>query len=474
MTPSLFAIGVVLWGLWASRTGVVRMQVLLLLFGGTTALTLDAVGGATVVVPDFALLFLAASAFNETRTTGEARFVSRGTFWLAATAVWGTLLAVFVPRALRGTIEVMALAHDDSGLVPLAPVTGNVTQCVYAVGNVIAFASARVLLKSPERVRTFVDAALTLAFLNCAAGILSGIELMTNMPSVLDFVRTAYIAHHQRIGALPRLHGTFPETSAFSSFSLGLFAFSFQLWLGGVVPRRSGSAAALLLLCLMFSTSGTAYGGLAGYGLALTGSLLARAASGRIVPRLAWVFALLLMAWATAGLLVVFDAGVVSSISHFFEDAVFNKMDSASGIERGSWNTQGLQNFVDTWGLGVGLGTVRTSSFAVTLLSNLGVIGTLTYGAFLWSVLKIKRSAWDGEESVVTRAGRHAVLALLAAACLSGTVFHLGTVVYVFAALASLPAASVWLDARGFAFERSVGRVPSAVAARTEVASSSY
>jgi hypothetical protein len=472
MIPSLFAIGVLLWGLWANRTGVVRMQVLLLLFGGTTALTLTAVGDATVVVPDFALVFLAASAFAEARMTGQARRVSRATWWLACTAFWGVLLAYVVPRALRGAIDVVALTHDDVGVVPLAPVTGNVTQSVYALGNVVAFASARVLLMKPERVRAFVDAALTLAFLNCAAGVLSGIELMTNMPSVLDFVRTAYIAHHQRVGWLPRLHGTFPETSAFSAFSLGLFGFSFQLWLGGIEPRRTGLATAWLLLCLLLSTSGTAYGGLAGYGLLLTGSLVGRSLSGKIVPRLAWVFALLLLLWATAGLLVVFDAAIVGNIADFFEDVVLNKMDSSSGIERGLWNTQGLQNFLDTWGLGVGLGSVRTSSFAVTLLSNLGLVGTLTYCAFLWSVLKIKRSPWDGEESVITRAGRHALLANLAAACLSGTVFHLGTVVYVFAALASLPAEAVALGMCGFALEPSVPRGARHARARAEVASS--
>lgn len=458
MTPSLFAIGVVIWGLWASRTGVLRMQVLLLLFGGTTALTLTAVGNATVVVPDFALLFLASSAFNESRTTGQGGFASRPTFWLACTAIWGCLLAYFVPRILGGTIDVVALSHDNLGLVKLGPVSGNVTQSAYAIGNVIAFASARVMLKRPDGVRTFVDAALTLSFLNCAAGVWSAIELLTNMPSLLDFVRTAYIAHHQRVGLLPRIHGTFPETSAFSAFSLGLFGFSFQLWLGGIRPRRSGLATALLLLCLLFSTSGTAYAGLAGYGVLLVASLVGRALAGKIVPRMAWALALVLMVWANAGLMVVFDAPFVDLITRFFEDTLFNKLDSQSGVERGAWNTHGLQNFFDTWGLGVGLGSVRTSSFPITLLSNVGVLGTLTYCLFLWPVLSVKRNDWDGEEATITRAGRHAVLATLAAACLAGTVFHLGTVFYLFAALASLPAEAVAVGPRGYAADRQPAR----------------
>src|SRR5260370_34676128 len=101
---------------------------------------------------------------------------------------------------------------------------------------------------------------------------------------------------------------------------------------------------------------------------------------------------------------------------------------------RSSANNQAWSNFVDTYGLGVGLGTTKASSFAIVLVSNLGVVGAALFLAFLVNVLR----APGAETSAVVRAARAAVLAALIAACTSGTVFDLGVAFFAFA-----PAATV-------------------------------
>jgi hypothetical protein len=109
-------------------------------------------------------------------------------------------------------------------------------------------------------------------------------------------------------------------------------------------------------------------------------------------------------------------------------------------MERMSWNLQGLANLVDTFGLGVGLGSARVSSFIVTLLANLGLPGTLLYGLFVWGVFQAPAgdSPPDGDEARLRHAFRHAFAAALCAAAVSATVFDRGPAFYLYAAAAGV------------------------------------
>ena len=57
---------------------------------------------------------------------------------------------------------------------------------------------------------------------------------------------------------------------------------------------------------------------------------------------------------------------------NLIDTMVLNKLSTASGIERSAWNEQALQNFFDTFGFGVGNGSVRASSFPIGVLASLG------------------------------------------------------------------------------------------------------
>lgn len=96
-----------------------------------------------------------------------------------------------------------------------------------------------------------------------------------------------------------------------------------------------------------------------------------------------------------------------------FIDVITEKIATDSFTNRTTSNLFSLGITVDTWGLGVGLGANRPSSFALLLLSNVGIIGFGLYaGMIIYAVSQARRrEQW---RPVVT-----ALVALLAAKVLA-------------------------------------------------------
>jgi hypothetical protein len=136
-------------------------------------------------------------------------------------------------------------------------------------------------------------------------------------------------------------------------------------------------------------------------------------------------------------LVVIIHQGLYDRVHEYVDLLVLSKSGSDSGLERGSWNTFGLQNFRDSWGLGVGLGTARTSSFPVAVLSNVGIPGALFFTLFALSALRPAHDARRTFESDVRLAARNGCLCLLVGAVASGATVDLGLLFFIFAGLAS-------------------------------------
>jgi hypothetical protein len=417
------------------------------LFGGTAALLFPALGGATVTPAMLYLPFTMLHAWRERDRDRWLRQVSKAGFWLALLALWGVVGAYYLPRFFSGHVEILTIdrsALDDGAVIyPLRPVSGNITQTGYAIAGACAFFALRALLVKPGRLDRFRDAVLVLGSLNCVAALIGLAEYHLGLASVLDSVRTAGygINHAYESGGLLRIQGTFPETSAFSAFTLPLFAFSFSLWLSGVRPAYSAAVALTSLALLLMSTSGTAYAGLGAYFACLALGLLWRAYAHGKVPRLPALAVGTCLALLLVGLAFTFELDVSKRVSAFFEETVVGKLDSVSGVERGSWNRQAWSNFIDTYGVGVGLGSARASSFPLVLLSNVGLVGTLLFLTFLDQVLWVSRKTALGP---VPRAAREAVLAALITASISATVFDLGVAFFAFAAASTVEDAGLF------------------------------
>jgi hypothetical protein len=439
MTASLFTPFVVLAGLLASRTQAIYWQLAFCLFGAAAALEMPALGGGTITPSVLFMPFLFVRAYAENYGQRYARRVPTAAFWLGCAVLFGVIGAIVMPRMFAGRLQVVALDWAaNSPLSPIRPTSGNVTQSGYAIGGVVAFASMHALLSQPGRMQSFRDAVLLLASLNCAAAFLNLAQYHLGVPDILQYVRTAYAVFgtYEVPGTgLVRLHGTFSETSAFSTFSLTLFAFCFSLWLHNVRPFYTGILALMLVTFLLISTSTTALVGLALYLLMLGFVLMYRGYMRGAVPRIGLLIAGLLLGVVVIGSGFVLETQVAEKLQDFLKVTIVDKAESDSGLTRAQWNSQAWSNFLDTWGLGVGIGTIRASSFFLVLLSNLGALGTLCYLTFLKQALA-GTAAPDQHRTPVAEAARQALLASLSGALLSAAVFDLGIAFYAYAAAA--------------------------------------
>lgn len=446
MTPTYFALIVLMAGVWASGTRMVTVFVIACLFGGSAAVAINALGGAPLTPAVFALPFLMVRSVNATSLRSlafHARDPAAG-LWLSFLLLWGLLGAFLLPRLMLG--QTMVITTDRTSifggmaLLPLGPTSGNVTQAGYMMGGVAAFAAMRSLLDKDAGLSVFRSAVMALAALNIVAAFINLAEQFTGFSGVMEAVRNANYATMDggEIGGLVRISGTFPEASAFSAFTVPLFAFTASLWRSGQGKPLAGWLALVSLALLAFSTSTTAYASLLMYFACLAVVAVWRVLWQGKIPVLGAPAVILWLTIVAACCVVLLKPEIVSRIAEFFQLTLLRKLESSSGVERSSWNAQAWQNFVDTYGLGVGLGSARASSFPLLLLSNLGVIGTALFAAFVIQVLRLAFGTNRSATAPVSRAAGHAVLAALLAATVSGTVFDLGMAFYAFAAAAAV------------------------------------
>jgi hypothetical protein len=438
--PQPIGILVLLIGFLVRANGAVRAQVVFCLFGASAAVQMPALGGATLVPAVLFLPFLAYWALREVPLTFW-RHVPRGAAWYMGLVAWGVISAMLVPRLLEGQVNILTNDRSASvptvGAFPLRPVSGNFTQTVYALGDLAALVSFCILLAKPGRHGDFRKGVTILATLNIAAALTSIAAFYSGAFDPISVFRTAgAIFDAYEVGGLVRIQGMFSETSAFSGFSLPIFAFMATLWLLDPRPGPAGPLALVTLLLLLFSTSATAYAGLSAYGGLACAGLAARRIQAAV--RRKPVLAVILIA---AGVLllaaILFEFRALTRVYEFFDQLLFKKMESESGRQRGMLNTAAWSNFVDTFGLGVGLGSTSASSYPLVLLSNVGLIGTGAFIGFLASLFPKERPAQ--RLSAVPEAARQAVLAALCAAAISATVFELGVLFYAYAAAAMTP-----------------------------------
>jgi hypothetical protein len=412
------------------------------LFGATEAVSF---GGVGVLPASLFLAFFVARAVmrEDSRAIWASIRIGSPGFWLLILTGYACMSAVVFPRILSDSTFVYAIDHSADNtaqlsLQPLGPVSGNLSQSFYLVGECFLYIAASTMMRRRGASRTMADAFLFLSVLNVAAG---AIDLLGGAAGadLLGLLKTAQYAiiDDASIGNVRRISGTFSESSSFAGFSLPLFAFTANLWLLGYRRKLSGALSALTAVFLLLSTSTTGYAGMAIY-LVVFMTSRSKAISRSSRSRKFQIAALAcLLVVVVAGVLIAIDSPIITAIGDVIDRTVTNKMDSDSGVERSAWNLQSLVNFVDTFGLGVGLGSARASSFVAVTLGNLGLIGATLVGLFFYRTVRTPQrpSAWASDR-IVSFAAVQALFASLIGATISGTVFDLGSCLYLFAAAA--------------------------------------
>ena len=101
----------------------------------------------------------------------------------------------------------------------------------------------------------------------------------------------------------------------------------------------------------------------------------------RRAKKVVWITLLILGPLAAA--LVLF-----SGYREVLTALTVSKSDTGSFIHRTAADLYGLELVRLTYGMGVGLGSSRSSSLITTLLSNVGVLGTLAFAVFYCKLFK--------------------------------------------------------------------------------------
>ena len=187
-------------------------------------------------------------------------------------------------------------------------------------------------------------------------------------------------------------------TFAEPSYAGGFYAALLVAFLAAGIPRCGGTLA-LLLAAFVLSLAGTSAVTLAA-GLVILAFLPG--------ARRGWLRVLLVLAVL---MLVLLGSGYLQ----LYYQLVAGKLASFSGRERLAGLIFGWRVFARSGGLGVGMGTARTFSFASELLSSLGVLGAVLYTGLLGGLLRplYRRCRRDG----VARFALVFALAHLAAQC---------------------------------------------------------
>lgn len=417
-----------------------------MLLGAGAALTVTALGSANIRPAHLLLAFLVLAAFSERERLAAAlgtMLFPRAGFWLLLTAIYALLSALFFPRLFAGETYVFAITRTPIGpgitLQPLVPTSGNVTQTIYFIGDVVCFLVVYSYTVRLSCLKAIVHGILACTLINLVFAVTDLITYFTNTAELMSFLRNANyrMLDEATMGGFKRIVGSFPEASSFAYTTVGWFAFCLSLALSGVYRRMTATLSFLTFCALVFATSSTGYFGTAAALLLVWASGVAQLLTRPIGPaRLGFVLAAPLLITAAVMALALHEPAW-QTVTEMFDTTVLNKLSSDSGLERTRWTAQALVNLAETDGLGAGTGSVRASSFPVAVLGNIGVFGAFTYGAFLIVTLLNRRRRWaDPFGAAVQNAARYACAAQLAAASVSGSFIDLDLPFFVFAALA--------------------------------------
>lgn len=335
--------------------------------------------------------------------------------------LYAVFSAFVFPRAFAGKVLVDPPRHLAGGpnWAMLHPSGTNLTLTVYVLCCVLFFAAvghtaARDATGQFEREVT--GAFVAGVGVAAAVGLYQVYAFGHGLPFPHDFLNSnpAYNQYYADMAVgLQRLTGTFSESSIASYFFGGGAAY--LIW--RVIFGRGGMLAAatlvLLVLALFLSTSSTAYLLL----VFLVGVTAMRLISlRRLRPRV-----LLAMLAGLLGMLVVVYWVELHSalVDRILTVELFEKVRGVSYSVRARSNAVAWQDFVGTDGLGAGLGSLRASSVAVSLLGSVGVIGIALVA---WAAGKVTAL----ERRLRRRAGtdweREALLAALLAMIVAGII----------------------------------------------------
>jgi hypothetical protein len=425
---ALICIMLILVARWSG--GLLAVLIGSLAFGATAALSLSSLGGSSPLIFTMLQIILICSVVLKRSFIRDLWSVmsQQPTAWIVLIfmiyAIGGSII---LPRLFFGQTTAFVPMKMELRIaeVPLSPVSGNVTQTLYFVLNVLTFFAVSVLFSRENHTKAIRNGFFFWATLLVVTGFMDLIGKLTGAGDLLEPIRTAsysMLTDVEQAGFF-RIAGPYAEASAFGAATVVTLAFMFTYW-RATRDRIALIISILLLLLLLLSTSSTAYVGAALISLPLFFSILKTATTGRISRPDLFLLSCGIGVIVMVVAIELYDDKILDPIWDLFNTMILNKASSASGQERAYWNLKSIASFFDTAGLGIGLGSSRASSWIVAVISQFGLIGSLLLAAMTYQIISKRwiRMAenGDGRTQVIARSLRSAVLASLVTATVAG------------------------------------------------------
>lgn len=406
--------------LWANRP--VRLLQLALIASVFEAAAAMVFGGSFGLQPAMVpgLLFIGYMVFQYAigmRYVGEGAVLS-AVFPLLALLFYGLLSAWLLPGEFAGRIMVWPQRPDvlAAGMVPLEFSSGNITQTLYLALDIVCAVSVAIFMTRSRVTYESVIAAYLLGgyivvglvfwqFGSRIAGIPFPDDLLHSNPS--------WSIVEQSVGTVPRIQGPFSEPAALGGYMSGIALCTLWLTLRGYRVMRPNVLFALALASVLLSTSTTGIVTLT-LGIPITLTLASVGGDAQALGRIGRTLGLLVLVGAiTVGPVLILRPSLLDAIGTVVE-ATLNKGDSSSFDDRTAADAGALAAARDSYGLGVGWGSYRSSSLVPGLLANSGVFGV---AMVLWQAIRLIRLGSRGRRLSARHPGQILVDGFSAALC---------------------------------------------------------
>jgi O-Antigen ligase len=302
---------------------------------------------------------------------------------LAAFIVYSVWTGMIYPFLFHG-VPVYPAHNVDVPVVPLSWGTANAFQILYLM------AVATLFLLALSGTRKTLDSAIEWYVNSCvivslfAIYQLASATLHVPYPSSVLYSNPGYVIYPAyKIGGMWRLNSTHTEASAAGSYlSIGI---ALQGWKVVTTSLRWRSAFSLLLMLgtLFLTQSSTGY--LAFIFTLTIGILLylRKTFRSREISRKVLIVVVL---GAIAGSVLFLTTSAPELVNKAIHSVLLDKKDSSSYRDRTASQAAAMQTARDTYYMGAGWGSVRSSGLKYQLLGTVGIPGFLLFCLFLGSL----------------------------------------------------------------------------------------
>jgi hypothetical protein len=352
---------------------------------------------------------------------------------LFAFLLYALFSAYVMPRLFAHMVETVSMNTEVQWATLLEPTSANISQSGYmtaSAGIALIFA-----LSGEDSLfrRHYLRAFLAGCFVLIGTGVLDMGMAAAGLGSLLEPFRNAYaLLVDVEVMGSKRVVGLMPEASSYGTAcvaALGYLVFLRPCFANPLLRNWLVPLAILGLLAMAaLSTSSAAYVGLAVFGVVFAANWLRRAFSPDAPARnqLKWEAAIAFTGAITLLAVLTFVPHAMDPVNEMIDALVFKKSESSSYEERSMWTRVALQAFFATDGLGVGLGSARTSNWFVAILSNTGIIGAALLGGFILRLFVRRCLSADPQSRELVAALKFGMVPQFAMSALVGTTPDIG------------------------------------------------